>query len=130
MIVVAIIGILAAVAIPAYQAYVIRSHTGSALATISPIRNAVEDQMLAGTPPTSIGLAEVSVSAGANVLGTISVGPFAADGAGPVSFTFDRESHANLKSGPAVISLVRDADGIWTCQMTGTDSKYFPKGCN
>lgn len=129
MIVVAIVGVLTAIAVPAYQDYVVRAHAGSALATISPIRNAVEDQMLGGTPPASIGLAEVSATAGANSLGTISVGPFAADGSGSVSFTFDGESHAKLKSGPSVISLVRDASGIWRCQMAGTDPKYFPVGC-
>ncbi|MGV8209106.1 prepilin-type N-terminal cleavage/methylation domain-containing protein, partial [Pseudomonas aeruginosa] len=43
MIVVAIIGIMAAIAIPQYQNYVARSEGASALATIKPLKTAVEE---------------------------------------------------------------------------------------
>ena len=129
MIVVAIIGILAAIAIPAYQDYVARSHSASGLATIRPIRNAVEDLLLVGTPPASIDEAKATVSAGANALGTIKVGPFDDAGAGEVTFTFNGQSNPQLKNGPAVLTMTRDADGNWICSMTAVDPKFIPKGC-
>ena len=57
MIVVAIIGILAAVAIPAYQDYTIRSQTTSALAEITPLRTQFEVIANQGenvSPPASL----------------------------------------------------------------------------
>ena len=130
MIVVGIVGILAAVAIPAYQDYVARAHSASGLASITPIRNAIEDQILAGAPPSSLNLDLVSATALANPLGTIAVGPFNDDGTGPINFTFDRQSTPQLKAGPAVITLNRSADGTWLCLMTSVDPKFIPKGCS
>lgn len=129
MIVLAIIGILAAVAIPVYQDFVARAHSASALASISPIRSAVEDLLLVGTSPATIDEAAVAVTPGANTLGTIHVGPFAADGTGSVTFVFDGNSNPQLKNGPAVLALNRNPDGIWTCNMTGADAKFVPTGC-
>ena len=57
MIVVAIIGILAAVALPAYQDYIAKSQVTSALAEITPGKVQIEDKIasgkLTGTPPVS-----------------------------------------------------------------------------
>lgn len=129
MIVVAIIGILAAIAIPSYQNYVAKAHSASGLATINPIKNAVEDLLLVGTPPASINASMVSVNPSANILGTIAVGPFAADGSGTVRFTFNGQSNYLLKQAPAVITLTRSAAGTWTCDMSGADAKFDPTGC-
>lgn len=129
MIVVAIIGILAAIAIPAYQDYTTRAHVGSGLATIAPIRNAVEDQLMIGTVPATIGPAAVEVQPLANALGTIAVGPFVSDGSGAVTFTFDRQSNPQLTQGPAIISLLRSSNGKWVCTMTQVATKFIPKSC-
>ena len=48
MIVVAIIGILAAVALPAYQNYVAKSQVAAAMAEISPVKINIEDGLSAG----------------------------------------------------------------------------------
>ena len=129
MIVVAIIGILAAIAIPAYQDYVARAHGASGLASIRPIGNAVEDLLLVGTNPTTITPVVAGVNPTANALGTIGVGPFDADGIGSVTFTFDGQSNVQLKAGPALLALNRTQDGNWECTMTKVDAKFIPKGC-
>jgi type IV pilus assembly protein PilA len=54
MIVVAIIGILAAVALPAYQDYIAKSQVTASLAEISPAKTNAEDKIGAGTIPASI----------------------------------------------------------------------------
>ena len=52
MIVVAIIGILAAVALPAYQDYTVKSQAGAALSEISPAKIAFEDVLAKGGTPS------------------------------------------------------------------------------
>lgn len=134
MIVVAIIGILAAIAIPAYQDYVARAHSASGLATINGFKSAVEDLLLIGTPPGDIDEAKVSTTADANKLGEIAVGPFADDGSGTISFTFNGQSNPQLKKGlngnHGVLTLTRTSDGLWQCSMTEVSSKFIPAGCN
>lgn len=130
MIVVAIVGILAAIAIPAYQDYVARAHVASGTSSIAPLKNAVEDLLLIGTPPSDINNALVNVQADANPLGTIQVGPFAADGTGAVSFTFDGQSNPQLKvPTPAILTLTRGLNGLWICSMTIADPKFIPTTC-
>lgn len=48
MIVVAIIGVLAAIALPAYQSYVGKSQVAAAFAEISPARNFIEEKLAVG----------------------------------------------------------------------------------
>ena len=130
MIVVAIIGILSAIAIPAYQDYVARAHVSSGIASINPLKNAVEDLLLVGTAPAAIDNDLVKATANANVLGTIKVGPFDADGVGTVTFTFDGQSNPQLKMGPAVITQSRAQNGMWQCAITAIDPKFIPSSCD
>ena len=133
MIVVAIVAILAAIAIPAYQDYVARAHVASGIATINPIKNAVEDVLLLGVAPASIVESTVAVTPTANALGTIKVGPFTADASGSVTgkitFTFNGQSNPQLKAGPAVLKLNRLASGQWTCSMSVVATKFVPTTC-
>ena len=56
MIVVAIVGILAAVAVPSYRDYVIRSKIAEAFAVLEPMKTeAVEQYLTTGTMPTNGG---------------------------------------------------------------------------
>lgn len=77
MIVVAIVGILAAIALPAYQDYVIRSKMSEAEAAIAACKTSVAEYTATkGTLPTTVDLAGCStqttqyVAAGVNVNGT------------------------------------------------------------
>ncbi|CAH2561688.1 pilin [Vibrio cholerae] len=73
MIVVAIIGVLAAIAVPAYKDYVKKSQASSALATLKSLVTPAE-LLIQSDGTISGGLSVLGISAGSNTLGTLSVG--------------------------------------------------------
>ena len=120
MIVVAIIGILAAVAIPAYQDYIARSQVTAGLAEINPGKTQFEVMVNDGATAitaTDIGL-QTSTERCSAVAATVTAG------AGTIICT--------LKGTPAIlgkkVTLTRTAAGVWSC-ATDTLNKYAPKGC-
>ncbi|MFA0045491.1 prepilin-type N-terminal cleavage/methylation domain-containing protein [Vibrio sp. 10N.261.51.F11] len=119
MIVVAIIGVLSAIAVPAYKDYVTKSQASSALATLKSLVTPAElliqqDGVISG------GTSALGISSAANTLGTIS-----ASGTS-ISFTFDEGA---LNTG--VITITRSSTG-WACarsistKLTGLTLE----GCN
>lgn len=129
MIVVAIIGILAAIAIPAYQNYIGRSEAATGLAAIAPLKTAVEDSYAQGRPDASITIANLGSSGSASPLGGIVVSNFA-NGAGTLTFTFGTNAGGN--SGPKTngknIVLSRNASGTWSC-TSSLDPEFKPRNC-
>ena len=124
MIVVAIIAVLAAIAIPQYQTYVAKSQATAGLDEISPGRTAYETLVNQGTVDNgaynnidSLGLVTESDRCSVSV-----VAPVAGEG----------NITCKLKGGPAVkdkqILLNRNTDGAWTC-TTDLDAKYAPVSC-
>lgn len=116
MIVVAIIGILAAIALPAYSDYQAKSKVTAGLAEISGGKTAFELAVNEGKTPT---LALVGLQATTNNCG------IAVDGASIVC-TVD---NAPKQVDGSKVTLARDAStGRWTCAYSG-DDKYEPTGC-
>ncbi len=121
MIVVAIIGILAAVAIPAYQNYIAKSKFGAALAEVSALKTPADVALnsdSAATPTISdLGASTTTATCGLSV--TYS-------GSGVAKLT------CAINSGPAdvngkKISLGRAADGSWQC-TTDVAQTFFATG--
>jgi type IV pilus assembly protein PilA len=126
MIVVAIIGILAAIAIPQYTKYIARSESNTGLQAISALKTAVEDGFAQGGSGASLSdETNLGTTAGASPLGTINA-TFADAGTGTLTFTFDGAASPALKN--KVHTLTRDANGAWVC-TTNADG-YEPKGCS
>ncbi|EGQ9169625.1 pilin [Vibrio cholerae] len=122
MIVVAVIGVLAAIAVPQYQKYVAKSEAASALASITGHRTNVESFVLEnGTFPSTASLAVPT-----SPLGTISY-VSAATSSGGIQFEFKQ-----LGVSPDVVSkkvtLSRTAAGAWSC-TTDISGDLKPKGC-
>lgn len=118
MIVVAIIGILAAIAIPQYQNYIARSEAATALASISPLRTLYDDQLYQGRP-----IGDIPVPS--SELGTITIAAGEADPAtGTITFAFGA---ATRHSGKDMV-FTRTAAGAWSC-ATGIDEQFKPRGC-
>lgn len=127
MIVVAIIGILAAIAIPAYQNYIGRSEAATGLAAVAPLKTAVEDAYAQGKAGSTINLATLGTTSTASPLGTISIGTFDDTGAGRLVFTFDK---SGPKTNTGVITLTRSGSGTWACTVNAKlGADFAPRGC-
>ena len=74
MIVVAIIGTLSAIALPAYKNYVAKSEVASAIATMKALLTPAElIYQENGKLALNTSVSDLGISAGSNILGTISV---------------------------------------------------------
>lgn len=115
MIVVAIIGILAAVAIPAYQDYVAKSKFAAALGEVSAGKTAFEVKLNEGVTPAAPGDVGLSASATANCQ----------------SFTVTGTSlTCRIVGGPSTVAgqdivLTRDTNGNWSCAASTVKQKLI-----
>lgn len=133
MIVVAVIGVLAAIAMPQYQKYVAKSEVASVLATLTGIKTNVEAYAVsygefpaAGTEanlgiPSSISLGAAAFSPDATTSGAT----------GSIVFTFKDVPDASNLTATQNLTLERNADGGWTCTSTNIKKSdgILPKNC-
>ncbi|MGL4927241.1 MAG: pilin [Plesiomonas shigelloides] len=131
MIVVAVIGVLAAIAIPQYQNYVAKAELGTALSATSSLKTNVEDYIANnGTFPdgTTANQSPADLGATQPNTGVISFDKPTTS----IKFTFNPTGNSE-KINNAVLSLQRTAaTGAWTCSVSGgtnITSAILPKGC-
>ncbi|WP_281506067.1 pilin [Chromohalobacter nigrandesensis] len=125
MIVVAIIGILAAIAVPQYQNYVARSEVSSALATLKSLQTPAELAVQEGDTPSSA--SDLGLSDNAVQNGKITVDQFGDDKKQPkLTFTFDDEGNFSSET----LTLERQDDGGWQCTASkDIDDDVVPDSC-
>ena len=140
MIVVAIIGILAAIAIPQYQNYIAKSQVSRAMGETGAIKTAYEDclnngKTVAGTCDLGwsgsdiLSLTAPATSTAGTAVTAAVTNTAALSATGTISGTFANNASAALKDGTAkTITWTRSALGTWTCSTTA-DAKYRPAGC-
>ena len=134
MIVVAIIGILAAVAIPSYQDYTARAQVTEALESVSGAKAAIAEYGVnngaypaaTGTSPTTTELAITGVYGKAAVT----------EKTGVITYTFGAAGTANANIAAKKITFTPpDLSGLgngaltWACASTDLPQKYLPKSC-
>lgn len=144
MIVIAIIGILAAIAIPQYQNYITRSQASRVMGETSQIKTAVETCILdgrtaavihSGTPAAGqVATTCVTGATQSNLLGAatpVAVGyptvTIKDDGTASIIATFGTNAATALKT--KTLGWARTAEGTWSCS-TNIDEKYRPTGCS
>ena len=123
MIVIAIIGILAAIAIPAYQDYIAKSQATGGLAEIAPAKTQFEVAVNEGKTPstTATDAGFIGVTATGGQYCTVAV-----TGTTVIECTL---KNGNAKINGKKITLTRDAaNGTWAC-TTDLDAKYRPGSC-
>lgn len=147
MIVIAIIGILAAVAIPQYQNYITRSQVNRVMSEAGQLRTAVEDCILNGR--LTIGVAAGDCNPGATGSNLMADGgnssPIGAPAAGsgvpiiapvPMNATtsitapFGNNAAAVLVDAGASLIWTRTANGTWNCTTASVPNEFIPNGCN
>ncbi|CDT90720.1 Fimbrial protein precursor [Vibrio coralliirubri] len=120
MIVVAIIGVLSAIAVPAYKDYVSKSELASGFATIKSVITPAELYVQENGVISSASPSDLGVSASSNSLGVLSITTTG------IVFT-----HNNGAVSGASFTYTRHSDSGWTCslkdQPNGVDA---PKGCS
>ncbi|MDG4551361.1 MAG: pilin [Candidatus Contendobacter sp.] len=129
MIVVAIIGILAAIAIPAYQDYTVRSQVSEAYNLADGLKTPVADIY----NDTGAFASAVSGSLGIPA-NTSVVGKYVQDvdvAAGVITATMGNEANTNVSGSTIILSPVDNGGSIsWACKGLGTViDKYRPKAC-
>ncbi len=146
MIVVAIIGILAAVAIPQYQTYVAKSQFSRVMGESGALRTALEACILEGR--TAIGTGATDCDPGATGSNLLVTGGNSAPGittlptgtgvptvtapltaTSTIVATFGNNAAAALQTaGSNTLTWTRDATGTWTCTSTA-DARFRAAGC-
>ncbi|WP_312593657.1 pilin [Stutzerimonas nitrititolerans] len=142
MIVVAIIGILAAVAIPQYQTYVAKSQVSRVVAETGALKTAAETCLLDGVVLTAcdFGATGSTLMTGASTGGLngtngvvsgetgVPVVVLATNATGSSTITGTFGNSAAIALAAETIVWTRDATGTWTCESSA-DAKYNTPGC-
>lgn len=141
MIVIAIIGILAAIALPMYQNYIARSQVTRAMGEAGNLKTAVETCVLNGqltigtaagecqigaTTSTILDAAKVNADSTNTGVPVVTM-PASASGSATIIATFGANAAQAL--GTKTLTWTRDAAGSWSCK-TDVDVKFRNASCS
>lgn len=129
MIVVAIIGILAAVALPAYQDYTVRAKVTEGLSLASAAKTTIAENAASGSSPLNLGW-----SFGGSTTNVTSVVVNSTNGA--ITITYASSAGAGTiilapSAGGSALSAgsIPTAEIQWTCTGGNLQQKYRPSNC-
>ncbi len=159
MIVIAIIGVLAAIAMPMYGDYVTKSQVTRVNSELAARKTLIDAAIFEGEKPVlgstatdseegqaPLGLVdgngsnekfgeEVTSGITSNMLGSIQIADYSADnGAGDMIAKFGNKASTGIHD--VKITLHRTADGVWSCNVDHSaagdawKSKFMPSGCS
>ena len=139
MIVVAIIGILAAIAIPQYQNYIAKSQVTRGVAELGALKTAIETCLNDGQTGAGecdlgfngsgvISLDKPATVAAKEVVAAAVTNTAALTSEEVIEGTFGGDASSALKDTPTKITWTRSTAGSWTCKSTAP-AKYNSSAC-
>jgi type IV pilus assembly protein PilA len=132
MIVVAIIGILAAIALPAYQDYTIRTQVSEGMTLGSGAKTAIAEYFdnHGAFPATN---AEAGLVSAASIVGKyVTSVDISTGNNGAIYVTYGGDANGKIDTSILVISAISHEGSVeWVCGGSGTDvlAKYRPASC-
>jgi type IV pilus assembly protein PilA len=128
MIVIAIVGILAAVALPAYQDYTIRARISEPLALLGEAKTSMTEFYIAnGTLPTTPTAAGIRTLIGTTLVSTMGI-----TGGGNIIVTMTADPSLGPAAGTTIVfSNMGTSSGtiVYKCTVGSIPSKYLPANC-
>ncbi|MBY4895437.1 pilin [Cupriavidus sp. AU9028] len=128
MIVVAIIGVLAAIAVPQYQDYVARSQVARAVGELSAYRAAFEDRLNQGDATVDRDALGYTSSS----LYPDPAFPVALAESGALQWSVTLGAASSPAVSGSIITVARAADGQWSCSIAPgprLKDRHVPKSC-
>lgn len=130
MIVIAIIGILAAIAIPAYQDYIARSQASEAVSLMSgaktPLAEYFSDK---GVWPAVAAVAGTTAGKYVNTITSSTSGAATDTGEVTLTATMKGAGSVNKNIVSKTVLMTSTSGSTWKCQVGTIDSKYLPAAC-
>ena len=131
MIVIAIIGILAAIALPLYQDYISRSQVTRVYGELSALKTGIEAELTQSSSVPANSPASLGFTNSTLLVNGVPTNTNFANGAGTIVGTLGGSANPSVSG--ATITLSRAATGVWTCTIgsrpTGWKAKFVPRGC-
>ncbi len=133
MIVIAIIGILAAVAIPAYQDYTARAQVSEGLSLASGLQPNIVDQWtnLGAWPASGNGVIPAAASVTGKYVNNVAVAGAAGTGS-TITITMKSAGSVQAQIGGKTFTLIGTSTGgtiKWTCAAGTISTKFLPQAC-
>lgn len=131
MIVVAIVGVLAAIAVPVYQEFTIRSQVSESLSLSSAAKVALADHYSqVGSFPNSNASLGLPLAESIDGSYVASVDAGSAGGVGVIQLTFGNDSHPQIAGSIVEISAVTSSGSTkWVCRSSSVNDRYLPTNC-
>lgn len=131
MIVVAIIGILAAIAMPSYHGYAMKTQVNRVVGELSALKSSVEENLARGGSLANDDIGYLPSSLTTGSMGT-DIAVFNVDGSGHLEVTMGGDAHNNVAG--VVVRFERSALGEWQCVIDSSGASvwrndYSPESC-
>ena len=129
MITVAIVGILAAVALPAYQNYTIRAQVSEGFTLSGGIQTAVAEKFAqTGAFPTALSDIGITTAPSGKYTTSVDLGT-----GGAITVEYGADANSKIATGSVVLTPVDDGEGNihWSCAPDGTlvTDAFVPSSC-